>query len=55
MNTIRSLDRLVAQFTKLPGVGAKTAQRFAYRVINMTEAEANEFAQAITGAKNSVG
>lgn len=55
MNTIRSLDRLVAQFTKLPGVGAKTAQRFAYRVINMTEAEANEFAQAITDAKNSVG
>ena len=46
VSNIKALDRLVAQFTKLPGVGAKTAQRFAYRVINMSEAEAEEFASA---------
>ncbi len=55
MSNIKALDRLVAQFTKLPGVGAKTAQRFAYRVINMTEAEAEEFASAIVDAKQNVG
>ena len=55
MSNIKALDRLVAQFTKLPGVGAKTAQRFAYRVINMSEAEAEEFASAIVDAKRNVG
>ena len=55
MSNIKALDRLVAQFTKLPGVGAKTAQRFAYRVINMSEAEAEEFASALVDAKRNVG
>ncbi len=54
MSNIKALDKLVAQFTKLPGVGAKTAQRFAYRIVNMSEAEAREFAQAILDAKEDV-
>lgn len=55
MSNIKALDKLVAQFTKLPGVGAKTAQRFAYRIINMTQAEAEEFAASIVEAKKDVG
>ena len=42
------------EFSKLPGVGKKTAQRYAYRVINMTEAEAREFAEAIINVKRKV-
>ncbi len=42
------------EFSKLPGVGKKTAQRYAYRVINMTNAEAQEFAAAIIGVKERV-
>ena len=42
---IEPIGRLINEFTKLPGVGAKTAQRYAYKVINMkneeAEAEAN--------------
>ena len=54
IGNIEALDRLAAQFTKLPGVGAKTAKRFAYKVINMTESEAEEFASAILETKKTV-
>ena len=37
---IEPIGRLMNEFSKLPGVGKKTAQRYAYRVINMTEGEA---------------
>ena len=42
------------EFSKLPGVGKKTAQRYAYRVISMTEGEAREFADAILNVKRRV-
>lgn len=51
---IEPIGRLINEFSKLPGVGAKTAQRFAYRVINMSEQEAKNFADAITSAKKNV-
>ena len=37
---IEPIGKLINEFSKLPGVGAKTAQRYAYKVINMTEEEA---------------
>ena len=51
---IEPIGLLIKEFSKLPGVGTKTAQRYAYRVINMTEREAREFADAITSAKQKV-
>lgn len=51
---IEPIGRLINQFTKLPGVGTKTAQRYAYKVINMTEVEAAEFAECILKAKKEV-
>lgn len=51
---IEPIGRLINEFSKLPGVGAKTAQRFAYRIINMPEAEAKSFAEAIISAKKNV-
>lgn len=42
------------EFSKLPGVGKKTAQRYAYRVINMSESEARAFAEAILNVKKKV-
>ncbi len=51
---IEPIGKLINEFTKLPGVGAKTAQRFAYKVINMSEAEAKSFADAIFNAKRNV-
>ena len=51
---IEPIARLINEFTKLPGVGAKTAQRYAYKVINMSEEEAHVFAEAIINAKTKV-
>ena len=51
---IESIGRLVNEFSKLPGVGKKTAQRYAYKVIDMPEAEAKAFADAILGVKRKV-
>ena len=54
MYDIEALARLVAQFTKLPGVGQKTAQRYAYKIINMTEDEVEAFAKSIVESKQKV-
>ena len=54
MNDIESLNNLVAQFTKLPGVGKKTAQRYAYSVINMSNEDAKFFADSIMEVKEKV-
>lgn len=51
---IEPIGRLINEFSKLPGVGAKTAQRFAYKIINMDEAEAKNFADAIINVKTNV-
>ncbi len=51
---IEPIGKLINEFSKLPGVGAKTAQRFAYKVINMSQEEAKDFADAIISAKNNV-
>ena len=49
-----ALERLTEQFAKLPGIGGKSAQRLAFYVLGLPEAEAKEFADAILDAKKSV-
>ncbi len=51
---IEPIGELINEFTKLPGVGSKTAQRFAYKIINMSKEEAESFANSIIKCKNSV-
>jgi recombination protein RecR len=51
---IEPIGRLINEFSRLPGVGKKTAQRYAYKVINMTEEEAKRFAESIIDCKRKV-
>ena len=51
---IESIARLVNEFSKLPGVGKKTAERYAYYVIKLKTEEAQEFADSIINCKNKV-
>lgn len=51
---IAPIQRLVEEFKKLPGVGAKTAARFAFSVLSFTDDEAARFADAINGVKRDV-
>lgn len=51
---IEPIGRLINEFSKLPGVGKKTAQRYAYRIVQMPEEEVAAFADALLGAKRRV-
>ncbi len=54
MENIDPIERLVAVFRSLPGVGLKTAERYAYSIIKKDEENAKEFADAIINAKLKV-
>jgi recombination protein RecR len=54
MNYIEPIAKLIGALTKLPGVGVKTAQRYAYHIINMDKAEAQDICRAITQAKEKI-
>lgn len=49
-----ALQRLITKFCALPGVGQKTAQRYAYAVVNMSEEDTKEFVEAITQVKEDI-
>lgn len=51
---IESLQHLAEQFGQLQGVGRKSAQRMAFSVLDLSEEEAVEFAQAILDAKRKI-
>ena len=44
-DSIESLEKLINAFTYLPGVGRKTAERYAYSVISLSNDEVNFFAE----------
>jgi len=48
------VENLIEQFQKLPGVGRKTAQRLAFFMLSLPDAEAQGFANAIINAKKTV-
>jgi recombination protein RecR len=54
MNYVEPIAKLIAALSKLPGVGAKTAQRYAYSIINMSKEEAFSLSKAITEAKEKI-
>ena len=55
MQYIEPLAKLIEHFRALPGVGAKTAVRLAYHVIDMDAAKARALAGAILEAKEKIG
>lgn len=54
MNQIDSMERLVNEFSKLPSVGKKTAQRFAYHILTCSEQDVENFAEALVEAKQKI-
>lgn len=46
-----SMTRLMEELGKLPGIGAKTAERLAYHILRLPEAEALRLADAIRDLK----
>ena len=54
MKMTDSINKLAHKFSTLPGVGAKTAMRYAYAVIGMSEADVEEFCKAMLDVKHNV-
>lgn len=52
--TIEPIRRLADMFRRLDGIGAKTAVRLAYCVLNMPDEDAEAFSDAILSAKRDV-
>ena len=48
------IDRLVSAFGRLPGIGARSAERLAHHILKAPEAEALELAEAIRQAKQRI-
>jgi recombination protein RecR len=51
---IAPIQRLIEQFRKIPGVGARTAARYAFATLNLSSDEVAKFADAIIGVKRDV-
>ena len=51
---IAPIQRLIEEFRRLPGVGAKTAARYAFAALNFTDDEAARFAEAMLALKRDV-
>jgi len=49
-----SLNKLIEEFEKLPGIGPKTAERLAFYILKAEPAEAMRLADAIRDTKNKI-
>jgi recombination protein RecR len=49
-----AVDNLVAQLTRLPGIGTRTAQRLAFHILAVSSDEANALGHAIADVKARV-
>ena len=50
----KPLAKLIGEFAKLPGIGYKTAQRLAFHILSLDDAEAQALADSITEAKREM-
>ena len=49
-----TIERLMAELGRLPGIGARTAERLAFHILKATDAEAFALADAIRDVKTTI-
>ena len=54
MAQLEPIAKMVAQLSRLPGVGTKSAQRLAYHIISMPLEDVRELATAIYTGRKSI-
>lgn len=54
MKELKSVTKLIDAFSKLPGVGHRSAEKMAYSVLEMDDEDAEMFSDAIKEIKNRV-
>ena len=50
----KQISKLIEEFSGLPGIGAKSAQRLAFHILNMPEEQVEALSTAILEAKRNV-
>ncbi|AWW26475.1 recombination mediator RecR [Acetobacterium carbinolicum] len=50
----KTLERLVQELGKLPGIGEKSAQRLAFHIINLSDEEISSLSEALVLAKTKI-
>ena len=48
------INKLIEQLSRLPGIGAKSAQRLAFHILNMPKDQVEELSASIVNAKANV-
>lgn len=49
-----SIDKLIKEFSKLPGIGTKSATALAFSILKYSESDAHNFSNAILSVKKNV-
>lgn len=50
----KSLERLIDEFNKLPGIGRKSAARLAFYILELSDEQVEKFIEALTGARANI-
>jgi recombination protein RecR len=50
----KELEKLIGSFMILPGVGYKTAQRYAYKILDLDKDKVEDFARTLVNAKDKI-
>ena len=50
----KSLERLIDEFNKLPGIGRKSATRLAFHILEMSEEQVEKFSEAMKEVKKTI-
>ena len=54
MKELKSIEKLTDSFSRLPGVGHKSAEKMAYSVLEMNDEDVELFSSALKEAKRAV-
>ncbi|MFH1667893.1 MAG: recombination mediator RecR [Candidatus Komeilibacteria bacterium] len=54
MSLPKSLQKLIAQFDKLPGIGPKTSEKLVFHLLNRPKEDLKEFADSLLDAKEQI-
>ena len=53
-STPESINRLIEEFSRFPGIGRKTAQRMTFHLLNAQSNQAMQLAEAVMNMKTKV-
>ena len=50
----KTVNQLIEELSRLPGIGAKSAQRLAFHIINMPKEQVEQLAQSMVNARSNI-